>query len=73
MATIQISDIQADGRALFADSESYLSDLTADEMTIAGGVMISCIPPLTTFPITITITPLPLPFPKPWPPVFEMM
>jgi hypothetical protein len=71
MATIQIKNIQTAGRSFFTDDESYLNDLSADEMTIAGGAMISCIPPLTTFPITITITPIP--FPRPWPPVFEVM
>jgi hypothetical protein len=78
MATIHISDIQSKGAALFSDSESYLSDLTVDEQSIAGGIGNSRIPPLTTFPISNPMTPMPpsmptvFPFPQTWPSIAKV-
>lgn len=37
MATIQISNLSATGAELFGDSESYLNELTNEEMNLTGG------------------------------------
>jgi hypothetical protein len=37
MAAIAIKDIRPVGAELFVDSESFLSDLTADELTYVNG------------------------------------
>jgi hypothetical protein len=37
MANIKISDLQATGYELFSDSESFLSDLSDNELQITGG------------------------------------
>ena len=37
MATIKISDLHSAGSELFMDSESYLNELTNDELNIAHG------------------------------------
>jgi hypothetical protein len=43
MATIKINNINAPGSDLFNDSESYLDDLTDDEMSLTqGGSSIIC-------------------------------
>jgi hypothetical protein len=38
MATIKISDLQLAGHDLFSDSETYLRDLSDDELGIEGGI-----------------------------------
>lgn len=37
MATIKIHDLNPTGSQLFSDSESYLNELTDDEININGG------------------------------------
>lgn len=37
MATIQISNLRPTGSELFGDSESYLNELTNDELTMTHG------------------------------------
>ena len=37
MATIKISDLHSAGSELFMDSESYLNELTNDELNMAHG------------------------------------
>jgi hypothetical protein len=39
MAVIKIKDLGAPGSMLFSDSESYLSELTEDELGVAGGMV----------------------------------
>lgn len=41
MATIQISNLSTTGAELFGDSESYLNDLTNEEMNLTGGFVSS--------------------------------
>lgn len=38
MATIKISDLHPYGFKLLVDSESYLHDLTNEEMNVTGGI-----------------------------------
>jgi hypothetical protein len=59
MATIKISDLHSVGSELFMDSESYLNELTNDELNMAhGGWFFSpyCVIYTTVSTITITIT-----------------
>jgi hypothetical protein len=37
MAVIKIKDIGAPGSMLFSDSETYLNELTEDELSVSGG------------------------------------
>lgn len=37
MANIEVNDIQPAGAEFFADSESFLNELSNDEMNIQGG------------------------------------
>jgi hypothetical protein len=37
MAVIKIKDLGVPGSMLFSDSESYLNELTEDELSISGG------------------------------------
>jgi len=41
MATIQVYNLSTTGAELFGDSESYLNDLTNDEMNLTGGFISS--------------------------------
>jgi len=50
MASIKISDLRPAGANLFSDSESYLNDLSEEELGINGGMT------PTTIVITIAIT-----------------
>ncbi|MEH1853587.1 MAG: hypothetical protein V7L11_18385 [Nostoc sp.] len=44
MATIKINNLNASGSELFSDHESYLSDLTDDEITLTqGGSSPACV------------------------------
>jgi hypothetical protein len=38
MSVIKINDLGAPGSILFSDSESYLNELTEDELGVSGGV-----------------------------------
>jgi hypothetical protein len=42
MSKISIANLQADGSALLTDSESFLSDLSAEELNISGGGYKGC-------------------------------
>jgi hypothetical protein len=53
MAVIKIKDLGAPGSALFSDSETYLNELTEDEL---GGVSGGLLSLTLTITITITIT-----------------
>jgi hypothetical protein len=48
MAVIKIKDIGAPGSMLFSDSETYLNELTEDELGASGGFL--------TLTVTVTIT-----------------
>lgn len=37
MSKISIANLQANGSALLTDSESFLADLSAEELSISGG------------------------------------
>jgi hypothetical protein len=39
MASIKLNDLSPAGSDLFADSESYLSDLTEDDLEVHGGAI----------------------------------
>ncbi|HLO83400.1 MAG TPA: hypothetical protein VK203_00120 [Nostocaceae cyanobacterium] len=52
MAAIAIQDIRPVGAELFIDSESFLSDLTTDELSYVNGGAA----PATTTTIKLTIT-----------------
>lgn len=41
MAVIKIKDLGAPGSMLFSDSESYLNELTEDELGVSGGKLAS--------------------------------
>jgi hypothetical protein len=59
MATIKISDLHSAGSELFMDSESYLNELTDEELNMAHGGFITtpyCVIALSVSTITITIT-----------------
>jgi hypothetical protein len=53
MAAIKIKDLGAPGSILFSDSESYLNELTEDELGGASGGFLKppsltlCFPPIT--------------------------
>jgi hypothetical protein len=58
MAVIKIKDLGAPGSALFSDSESYLNELTEDELGGASGGLFTitkppsltlCFPPIWTW------------------------
>ncbi|MDY7012287.1 MAG: hypothetical protein SVX43_01585 [Cyanobacteriota bacterium] len=51
MPTITIEKLNPVGAELFNDSESYLSDLTEEELSSSGGAT----PTITTIPITMSI------------------
>jgi hypothetical protein len=53
MAVIKIKDLGAPGSMLFSDSESYLNELTEDELGISGGKMASV---TVTLSVTLTVT-----------------
>ena len=44
MATIKISDLHSAGSELFIDSESYLNELTNEELNTAHGGITSLLP-----------------------------
>jgi hypothetical protein len=46
MATIKINNLNTSGSDLFNDSESYLTELTEEEMNLTGGFGV-CRPPST--------------------------
>jgi hypothetical protein len=48
MAVIKIKDLGAPGSALFSDSETYLNELTEDELSTSGGLL--------TLTVTVTVT-----------------
>ncbi len=50
MAIIKIKDLGAPGSALFSDSESYLNELTEDELDVSGGVQ------ATSISVTVTVS-----------------
>lgn len=52
MATINISNLSPAGAELFGDSESYLNDLTNEELNATGGIKIT-----TTTVFTMPWTP----------------
>ena len=62
MATIKISDLHSAGSELFMDSESYLNELTDEELNMAHGGFPTpattpyCVIALSVSTITITIT-----------------
>lgn len=43
MADIKIKDLRPAGSEFFADNESYLTELTEDELSIMGGIDIPAI------------------------------
>ena len=48
MATIKISDLHSAGSELFMDSESYLNELTHEEMNMThGGSSLICVATVT--------------------------
>ena len=49
MAVIKIKDLGAPGSALFSDSETYLNELTEDELGVSGGR-------LASVSVTLTLT-----------------
>jgi len=53
MANIAISNLSPSGFDLFNDSESYLQELSEQELSVQGGLMIT---PTITLTITTTIT-----------------
>jgi hypothetical protein len=53
MATIKISDLHSAGSELFIDSESYLNELTDEELNMAHG---GSTPGCATVVIAITFT-----------------
>jgi len=57
MATIKISDLHSAGSELFMDSESYLNELTNEELNIAhGGSTQVCVTLITTSIISFTFS-----------------
>ncbi|HBB33686.1 MAG TPA: hypothetical protein DDZ80_29370 [Cyanobacteria bacterium UBA8803] len=59
MANIAISNLSPSGSDLFDDSESYLQELSEQELNLQGGAAISTpftVTTITTVTITITIT-----------------
>jgi hypothetical protein len=56
MAVIKIKDLGAPGSMLFSDSESYLNELTEDELGISGGLAKQRNFLSITLTLTITIT-----------------
>ncbi|MEH2072416.1 MAG: hypothetical protein V7K47_30420 [Nostoc sp.] len=50
MATIKIHDLSPAGSELFQDSESFLNELTDEELTVHGGLRAASIT------ITVTVT-----------------
>jgi hypothetical protein len=50
MAVIKIKDLGAPGSALFSDSETYLNELTEDELSASGGLL------SVTVTVTVTVT-----------------
>lgn len=66
MANIKISDLQFSGSELFSDRESFMNDLTENELEIVGGYQVYRLPiklPLTTHPLPtwFPIDPYPAP------------
>jgi hypothetical protein len=51
MSVIKIKDLGAPGSALFSDSETYLNELTEDELSVSGGRIASL-----TVTVTVTVT-----------------
>ncbi|MBD2002729.1 MULTISPECIES: hypothetical protein [Cyanophyceae] len=49
MATIKITNLYSTGSELFQDSESYLNDLTNEEMNLTGGLIFTPTPRSTPF------------------------
>jgi len=57
MATIKISDLHSAGSELFMDSESYLNELTNEELNMAhGGSTQVCVTLITTSIISFTFS-----------------
>jgi hypothetical protein len=70
MSTIAISDIPSYGASLFSDSESYLTELTDEELNLAHGGT-GLIPIVLTIVVDLTVRQaltLPPPPPKPMKP-----
>ena len=56
MANITISDLRPAGADLFSDSESYMHDLTDNELNVTqGGLSLPCVI-IITITITTTLT-----------------
>jgi hypothetical protein len=55
MSTIKIVDLEVFGSDLFADDETYLRDLSDDELGISGGIV-----PTTTMGTTIIVISTPV-------------
>jgi hypothetical protein len=57
MATIKISDLHSVGSELFMDSESYLNELTNEELNMAhGGSTPLCISYSIGFTVGVTVS-----------------
>ena len=54
MATIKISDLHSAGSELFMDSESYLNELTNEELNIAHGGLFFSTPYCVSY-ITVSV------------------
>ncbi|WP_019499240.1 hypothetical protein [Pseudanabaena sp. PCC 6802] len=52
MANIDISELNISGSDLFDDTETYLQELSEEELGIQGGIIDGCIPPLLPTPLT---------------------
>jgi hypothetical protein len=50
MSVIKIKDLGAPGSVLFSDSETYLNELTEDELSASGGLQ------SVTVTVTVTVT-----------------
>lgn len=60
MATIAISDLHFSGSEFFSDSESYLDEITNQELnSIQGGVALKFVAIKTIVPFPITCPPFP--------------
>jgi hypothetical protein len=56
MAVIQIKDLSAPGSMLFSDLESYLNELTEDELVVSGGAVAKREASMVTLIITYSVS-----------------
>jgi hypothetical protein len=56
MANIKISDLSPAGSQFFQDSESFLGDLTEDELGIRGGLQDAIASVSVTVTVTLTVS-----------------